>query len=125
MLFAKPILYIRVFHDRIDIRNVKTNKEVCYTVTQEYSNKKTLIENFRIFEQELKKAIALIQPKKRINRSLIILFQPISESVTNYSESEKNGFRDTCVQVGAAKYYLLRGKDKLTNQTILEGMNNF
>lgn len=122
-LFPKDILYVRAYRDKIEIRNVKTDQEISYTVSQTYSNSRMLIADFIVFEQQLRNAINKIREQKLINRSLRLVFQPIDEGISEFSQVEERVFRDSCEYAGASEVFICQGKNKLTSQAILEGIN--
>lgn len=123
-LFPKIILYIRVHRNKIEIRNVKTGQEITYKISQTYSNERMLIADFLIFEQELISAINKIKKRKLINRSACFVFQPIDEAVNEFSPVEKRVFRDSCEYAGAKEVFICAGKDNLSNQSIIDGINS-
>ena len=122
-LFEKDILYIRVFHKKIEIKNIKTDQEISYGISQTYSNDRMLIADFEIFEQQLKNAIAQSKGHKSVNKSVRIIFQPIDDTVTEFSPVEKRAFLDSCEHAGASHVYVIKGKEKLTNDAIMDIIN--
>ena len=123
-IFSKDIFYVRIFRKKIEIRNVKTDQEISYKIAQNYSNSRMLIADFEVFEQELRNAIKQIKEPKIFSQSIQIVFQPVDETVTEYSTVEKRVFRDSCEYAGASDIYIYLEKNKLTNQVIIEGINS-
>jgi len=100
---------------------VKTNEEVSFKVTKPFSNKRMLVADFEVFESQLRDAIDEIQKQGFIKRSSQMIFQPLEESLIEYSPVEKRAFRDCCEHAGAVEVYLYFGRDKLSNQIITGG----
>jgi hypothetical protein len=122
MIFSKDILYIRVFRNKIEVRNVRTSQEVSYNVTTTFSNSRMLVADFETFEQQMRSAIKGVQKQGFLTRSSKMIFQPLDESVFEYSQVEKRAFRDSCEHAGAAELYMYFGRDKLSDQAITDGM---
>jgi len=116
-------LYIRVYRKKIEIRNVKTNEEISYAINQTYSNNRILVADFEVFEEELRNAIKQIIKPRLIKRSLQFAFQPIDESVTEFSPVEMRVFRDSSEHAGAKEVYIFKSQKKFTNEEIMEGIN--
>lgn len=123
-LFPKDVLYIRAFRSKIEVRNVRTKKEVSYNVTTTFSNNRMLVADFETFEQQMRSACKSVQKQGFITPSSKMIFQPLEESVFEYSQVEKRAFRDSCEHAGAAELYLYFGRDKLSDETIMDGINS-
>jgi hypothetical protein len=124
MIFPKDILYIRVFRDKIEVRNIKTNQEVSHKVTTTFSNSRMLVADFETFERQMRSAAKSVQKQGVITRSSKMIFQPLEESVFEYSQVEKRAFRDSCEHAEAAEAYMYFGRDKLSNEAIIDGMKS-
>lgn len=124
MIFSSDIFYLRVFRDKIEVRNVKAGKEELHTVTNNFSNDRMLVADFETFESEIRNALKKFQKGRFLTPSMKLIFQPMEENVSNYSQVEIRSFRDSCEHTGAKEVFLYFGKDKLTDEKIINGMNS-
>ena len=118
MIFEKDLLYLRLFEDKIELKNLRTGNYISRIIQVTYSNERLLIADFKSLEKEVRIAIAELNGNKLLQRSSIIVFQPLHTRINNYSQVEKRSFRDFCCHVGAKVLYLYFGSELLSDQTI-------
>jgi hypothetical protein len=123
-IFERRILYVRLFEDRIEIRDIITGKTVNRYAQKTYSNKRLLIANFQNAEAELRLAIASLNIKHQRFQRLVFVFQPFHSNIREYSEVEMRSFVDSAEHAGATEVYLYTKSNDLSDNMIMTEANH-
>jgi hypothetical protein len=122
MIFKRDIFYIRLYEGKIDIRNPRDSKSTTFIPKKRYSNERLIIADYETAEIELRSALKYHRGKSFFYRLPIIIFQPIHDKISEYSEVEKRVFRDSSEHCGAKRVYLFLGKELLNDEKILTNL---
>lgn len=124
MFFPKDILYVKLYLDKIEIRNIRTLKSITSYPQLKYSNDRLLVANFDHACTELKKSIAQVTTYNKLTKIATVVFQPMHTSITDFSQVELMSFRDLCNTCGVCKVFLYLEKDTLTDASILQNLTS-
>ena len=123
MIFEKDIFYIRVYKDRMEMKDVRRGAEITKNAVQPFSNNRMLIAEFDEAEKLLISMLAELRSNNVYTPRMVMVFQPVQEEDIWYSGVEKKSFKDLCEYLGAAETYLCFGKERLSDQIIFNGVN--
>jgi len=119
-LFERRVLYLKLFEEHIEVRDIKTKRTISRKAQLSYSNERLLISNFQNAETEIRAAIDLLSIRhKRFNR-LVFVLQPFHARIKEYSEVEYRTFVDSAAHAGATEVYLYTEHDDLSDQKIFK-----
>lgn len=118
-LFKPDVVYVRMYHNRIYIKNLKTGLSTSKEAYQAFSNDRLIISNFINAEKLLKELLNETCSKRNVACTMLI--QPISESIKEYSEVELRTFRDSAEHAHAKEVYVLHDSTiELSDTQVLE-----
>ncbi len=110
-------IYVKIYENKINIRNVNDRKEIELSATSPFSTERLLIGNFMVAQTLLTKGIKIVMGKKFFAPA--ILMHPIEIIDGGLSQVEERVLKDLAIIVGAQKVVLWVGNE-LTDENVLE-----
>ena len=121
MLFSNTI-YIRIYENRVHIRNIDDRKEIELTTTSPFTTERLLIGNFTVAQTLLTKGVKIVMGKKFF--APIFLMHPIEKIDGGLSQVEERVLKDLAIIVGAQKIVLWVGHELTDKDVILKVKQN-
>jgi hypothetical protein len=119
-IFQKVPVYIKVYHNKIEITNINTQQTIAKTSTTKFSSNRLLVAEFNSAEiliREILKELGLSR------RTLKVLIQQMEELEGGLSEVEKRVLRDLAEQAGGAIVYIIN-RTKIMSIEEIQGFLN-
>ena len=110
MLFG-DVLYIKIFPNKIFVRNVKQNKELSKESSTPFTTQRLLVGEFTVAEKFLKALIAEVSPKGFFQTPHRAVVQPQAMIENGLSEVEQRLFLELALGSGASKAKVHTGSD--------------
>jgi hypothetical protein len=116
-------LYVRVYRNRLSVKNVDDNREVSLNASEPFTTKRLLVGEFMKAETLLKQAIKKVVKDKWLRPSPIIVIQPMEMTEEGLSSVEDRLFSELAFGAGGRKVVVWVGKE-LTNDEVIVKANN-
>ena len=110
-------IYVKIYENRIHIRNINDRKEIELTATSSFSTERLLIGNFTVAQTLITKGIKIVMGKKFF--APLILMHPIEKIDGGLSQVEERVLKDLAIMTGAQKVILWVGNE-LNDEDVLE-----
>jgi len=119
--FLNHTLYIKIFPNRFQIRDVNQQTEYTAQAAQPFTTTRLLVGSFTHAEKALKDGLKSI-PRGLFTPSPIIVIQPMAMVEGGLSEVEERAIRELAMSAGARKAFVTAGKE-LSDQDVLSIAN--
>lgn len=110
-------IYVKIYENRINVRNINDRKEIELSATSSFSTERLLVGNFTVAHTLLTKGIKIVMGKKFF--APLILMHPIEKIDGGLSQVEERVLKDLAIITGAQKVVLWVGND-LTDEDVLQ-----
>ncbi len=117
---GRDYAYIRLYENRVVIKNPKTNDSVEKKALLPFSSSRLLLADFIVAENLIREILPEIYEKKLISKPLAVLFQPMEKTEGGLSRVEKASFNDLAVQIGGRFAKIEEDKRELSNQEVID-----
>ena len=119
-MFKKPIIYIRIFKNQMEVKNVDTGKTIKRKAINNFSNDRLLISDFVNAENLMRSLIEEVSSSKFFKPSLKILLQPVDDNIKEITPVEHRTYLDSAEHAGGAHVIVYDKQEMLTDQQVLE-----
>ena len=103
-IFRKVPVYVKIYHDKIEITNINTQQTISKTASTKFSSNRLLVAEFNVAEMLIRE---ILKELGLSGRTLKILIQQMKEFEDSLSEVEKRVLRDLAEQAGGAVVYII------------------
>lgn len=117
-LLNPHIIYLKLYENRVVLRNVTLNKTIELFAIDKFSNARMVVANFYNAEKTVREALSQIQARKLISPLLQFVIQPMEKVEDGICEVERRAFYDLAVDSGAKYVYLVDHQNHLTDEQI-------
>lgn len=122
-IFKRDTMYVRLYRNRIEVKNVNTGKSVSKSSSIGFSNDRLLIADYVTAEKLLRKAIIEVSSTTIIPPITRIVLQPVDEVIKGISPLEKRAYLDFLEKGGGRLVMVYEFQEKLTDQKVIKLMN--
>jgi hypothetical protein len=119
-IFRKIPVYVKVYHDKIEITNINTQQTISKTSNTKFSSNRLLVAEFNVAEMLIRE---ILKELGLSSRTLKILIQQMKEFEDGLSEAEKRVLRDLAEQAGGAIVYIIN-RTKIMSTEEIQGFLN-
>jgi rod shape-determining protein MreB len=109
-------IYVRIYENRIHIRNIDDRKEIELSAESPFSTRRLLIGNFTVAQTLLKKGLKMVMGKQFFAPAFVM--HPIEKLDGGLSQVEERVLRDLAIIAGAQKVVVWIGPE-LTDDEVL------
>ena len=114
--FFRPLpVYIRLYHNKVEITDLSNDQTVCQSAIQKFSSERLLVAEFAVAEKLIKDMLKDMGISKK---NLKVIIQQIDNFEDELCESEKRILRDIAEQVGAKAVYIVNRKKEMSKEEI-------
>ena len=121
-LFRDDILYVKLWKNEIEIKDVEKEKSIREKSVVPFSNSRLLIADFEVAEDFFKKVLLKLKKNYKIKRYNTILVHPMELIEGGISETEKRIFLESFERVDGRAVIVWEGKE-LSNIEVLKKNN--
>ena len=114
---ASNTIYIRIYENRVNVRNIDDRKEIELTSDSAFTTERLLIGNFTVAQTLLKKGLKIVMGKKFF--APVVIMHPIEKIDGGLSQVEDRILKDLAIVAGAQKVVVWVG-DELTDDGVLQ-----
>ena len=114
-LFKSPLLYLKIFPDKMEMINLSTGEAISRTAS--FSNSRLLIAEFKpaeVLAKDILKELGLSNKRSKILVQQMVVFEEI------LSETEKRTLRDLCELLGAGTVLIATNSEPLSREQAME-----
>ena len=122
-LFKTQYLYLRIFENKIWVRNISTALEIEAESKPPFSSKRMLVADFQALEGIMRECIKHVSPGLYW-RSFNMIIQPMEIDEGGYSEVEIRSMVDSGEHAAAKKIKIVVDKDFLQDWEVIEILNS-
>lgn len=119
-LFKYPILYVRIFRNKIEVKNINTGKTISRKAVHNFSNERLIIANFMNVEVLLRELSDEVSNIGWVKRSTKMLVQPVDDVIKEISEVERRAYIDSAQHAGAKFVLLQEDQTLLTDGQVIK-----
>ena len=119
-IFRKVPVYVKIYHDKIEITNINTQQTISKTSTAKFSSNRLLVAEFNVAEMLIRE---ILKELGLSGRTLKILIQQMKGFEDGLSEVEKRVLRDLAEQAGGAAVYIIN-RTKIMSAEEIQGFLN-
>lgn len=123
-LFKPTPYYIRIYKNKIEVKNLKTGQSITRVSAKEFSSNRLLLADFEVAEQFFRTVISEFSGSKLFTRSLKVAMQPMELIEGGLSPTEKRAFRDSAEHIGAIKMIIINHTNYLSDKEFEEAFLN-
>ena len=117
--FFKPnIIYIRIFIDSIEIRDVNKEITIKRKSLNKFSTERLLIANFNVAHDFIREVLKEIEGNRRIKPSINAVVQPMEKKEGGLSQVELRAFYDIMEHNGANRVEIYEKDDLLSDEAV-------
>lgn len=117
-LFAN-IVYVRVFSDRFELRNIDTGKSASVESEKPFTTTRLLVGQFTEAERALKQGMKQLQAGGWFSRSPVMLIQPMEKTEGGLSQVEERVLQELALGAGVRRAVVWVGQ-ALTDREVSE-----
>ena len=114
-IFKRLPVYIKIYANKIEITNLKTDHTVSRSSLKDFSSTRLLVAEFNIAETLIGDILKEMGIK---NKTLKIIIQQIDSFEKELFETEKRILRDLAEQAGGAEIYLVNRKKVMSKEEV-------
>jgi hypothetical protein len=119
-IFRKVPVYVKIYHDKIEITNINTQQTISKTSNTKFSSNRLLVAEFNVAEMLIREILKELGLSRR---TLKILIQQMKEFEDGLSEAEKRVLRDLAEQAGGAIVYIIN-RTRIMSSEEIQGFLN-
>jgi rod shape-determining protein MreB len=94
------IIYIKLYENRVIIRDVNTQVNIDRKSLEPFSNSRLLLADFTIAEKFIREILNELYGKRMFQKALAVLIQPMEKTEGGLSQVEKVSFNDLVMHIG-------------------------
>lgn len=114
-IFKRLPVYIKIYANKIEITNLKTDHTVSRSSLKDFSSTRLLVAEFNIAETLIGDILKEMGIK---NKTFKIIIQQIDSFEKELFETEKRILRDLAEQAGGAEIYLVNRKKVMSKEEV-------
>lgn len=99
-LLGLNVIYIKLYENRVIIRDVNTKVTVDRKSLEPFSNSRLLLADFTIAEKFIREILVELHGKRMFKKALAVLIQPMEKTEGGLSQVEKVSFNDLALHIG-------------------------
>ncbi len=124
-LSKKEVIYLRIFTNKIEIRNLDKQFTITKNSFENFSNERLLVASFSILEKFIRDTLdEFYENKNRLfKKPLIVLIQAMEKVEGGISEVERMVFNDLAEQIGGSEVYIYDTFELLNDSEVLKVVN--
>jgi hypothetical protein len=114
-IFKRLPVYIKIYANKVEITNLKTDHTVSRSSLKDFSSDRLLVAEFNIAESLIRD---ILKEMGIGNKNLKIIIQQIDSFEKELFETEKRILRDLAEQAGGTEIYLVNRKKVMNKEEV-------
>lgn len=110
-------VYVKIYPDKIEITNIKTQQTIARTSTTKFSSNRLLVAEYNVAQTLIREIVKELGLSRR---SLKVLIQQMKEFEGGLYEAEKRVLRDLAEQAGGVSVYIVN-RTQIMNDEEIQG----